>query len=92
MNTHNQNSQLIQKNKTKVHNIVQYKIKCPRVEMANNRIRRYFKSIRWISVIMLNWTELNKSARLHDTFIGHADLSCTSHWLAAAKLGRLVLG
>ena len=41
----------------------------------------------------MNWTELtlNKSTQLHDVFIGHV-YRPTSYWLAAAKLGRLVIG
>jgi len=37
---------------------------------------------------------VDKSTQLHGAFIGHARQrdDCTSHWLAAVKLGRLVLG
>ena len=42
----------------------------------------------------MNWTDLNKSTQLDDVFTGHVrqrhDYAC--YWLAAAKLGRLVLG
>jgi len=41
----------------------------------------------------LNWTYLNKSTQLHDAFIGHSPpRHYTMYWLAAAKLGQLVLG
>ena len=42
----------------------------------------------------LSWTDLNKSTQLHDAFIGNARRrhDYTSHWLAGAKLGRLMLG
>jgi len=38
----------------------------------------------------LNWTGLQQVGPLHDALIGHARVSVTT-WLAAAKLGRLVL-
>ena len=44
--------------------------------------------------MLVHRTELNKSTQLQATFIGHVRQrhDYTSYWVAAAKLGRLVLG
>ena len=58
---------------------------------ARRAVLRFVHSSTWTE---LNWTELNKSTRLHDALIGRAYQrhGSTSYWLTAAKLGRLVLG
>jgi len=38
----------------------------------------------------MNWPDVNRSTHLHDPLLVTRD--CTLDWLAAAKLGRLVLG